>query len=695
MKKVDIEKKRNIVLIGHGGSGKTSLIEAILYDTKMTDRLGQINEGNTVMDYDPEEIKKQNSISTSCGYAFYKDHKINLIDTPGFADFIGDVISSLRVADSTLTIVCGINGIEVGTERAWDLSINKPRVVFINKLDKEMSNFNKVYDQLKKQFREFSLAVFSIPIGSEADFKGVVDIVSNKAIMYSDTTGKFEVKEVPGDMKDEVNKIREELIEFVAELTDELTEKYLDEGTLSDKEFSKGLKEGIKSGKIIPVLAGSSTQNIGIHTLLDTINNYLPNPTEIPEITGINPKDDSEITREPKAEEPLCGYIFKTVSEPHVGEMYFIRIFSGHLKAASDFYNVNKQKSERTGQTMIALGKKRDDLDTLETGDIGVLVKLKDTETGDSITDANNQIQLPPVQYPDPIYSLALNPKSKQDQEKLSQSLTKLHKEDPSFSYRMDVEFSETIISGLGDMHLNAIIERLSRKFDVAITTSLPQVPYRETIKKTVKKQGKYKRQSGGRGQYGDVHVEIKPLPSGSGFEFIDGIVGGVVPKNYIPAVEKGIKGAMADGFLAGFPVVDMSAKLYDGSFHQVDSSDMAFQIAGSMAWKKCMEDAKPILLEPIYKVDIAVPEDYMGDIMGDLNSRRGKILGMSSKGKNQVISALVPLSEMFTYINDLKSMTGGRGSFTMIFEKYEEVPAHAAEKIIEARKKKDEEEKK
>ncbi|HDS08868.1 MAG TPA: elongation factor G, partial [Firmicutes bacterium] len=540
-------------------------------------------------------------------------------------------------------------------------------------------------------YKENSFVVFTFPIGKEANFNGVVDIVSQKAYIYNDASGTAEVKDIPNDIKDEVAKLKQELVEFVAETNDALTEKYLEEGVLTEDEIQTGLKEGIRNGTIIPVFAGSAVKNIGIHPFLEGLINYFPNPSQINEIKGINPADDSEIIIKPEEKNPLCGFVFKTVSEPHVGEMFYVRIFSGQLKSASDFFNVNKGKVERTGQLMIALGKKRIDVDALDCGDIGVMVKLKETETGDTITDNELKVRLPEIIYPDPIYSLALHPKSKQDQEKLSQSLAKLHKEDPSFTYRMDPEFSETIISGSGDMHLNVIIERLSRKFDVAITTGLPRVPYRETIKGSAKKQGKYKRQSGGRGQYGDVHIELKPFPAG-GFEFVDAIVGGVVPKNYVPAVEKGIRGAMQEGYLAGCPVVDISATIYDGSFHPVDSSDMAFQIAGSMAFKNCMAEAKPVLLEPIYKVDITVPEEYMGDIMGDLNSRRGKILGMDTKDKHQIISALVPLAEMFTYINDLKSMTGGRGSFTMKYEKYEEVPAHIAEKIIENKKKEKEE---
>lgn len=690
MKGFSTEQIRNVALISHGGAGKTSLTEAMLYTSGAINRLGKVEAGNTVTDYDPDEIKRQVTISTSLAPLEWKGTKINLLDTPGFFDFIGEVQGALRVADSAIIVVCAVSGVEVGTEKVWSYAdeYHLPRLVFINKLDRENANFDQVLEQLRSFF---GVKVFPLqfPLGQESSFKGVIDLVKMKALVYTDETGlKMQEEDIPADLLDKARELREKLVEAAAETDDALMEKYLEEESLSEEEINKALRLGTLEGKIVPVLCGSGTKNYGIQPLLDLISSALPSPLDRPPAKGFLPgKPDEEITRKADLKEPLSALVFKTLADPYVGRVNYFRVYSGVMKADSQVYNFNKEKTERIGSLFFMRGKNQIQTDQVIAGDIGAVAKLAETGTGDTLGDKGSPIIFPPIKFPDPVISFAVEPKSKGDEEKVSAGLARFLEEDPTFRVERNTETKQIIISGMGDMHLDVIVERLAKKFGVEVNLKTPKVPYKETIRKTAKKEGKYKRQSGGRGQYGHVFLEISPLPRGEGFAFEDRIVGGVVPRQYIPAVEKGVLEAMEEGNLAGYPVVDIKVALYDGSYHTVDSSEMAFKIAASMALRGAIDQADPVLLEPIMDVEVTVPEQFMGDIMGDLNSRRGRIQGMVPGQGLQVIKAQVPLAEMFDYAIDLRSMTQGRGFFTMKFSHYEEVPFQEAEKIIAAAK--------
>ena len=690
MKGFSTEQIRNVALISHGGAGKTSLTEAMLYTSGAINRLGKVEAGNTVTDYDPDEIKRQVTISTSLAPLEWKGTKINLLDTPGFFDFIGEVQGALRVADSAVIVVCAVSGVEVGTEKVWSYAdeYHLPRLVFINKLDRENANFDQVLEQLRSFF---GVKVFPLqfPLGQESSFKGVIDLVKMKALVYTDETGlKMQQEDIPADLLEKARELREKLVEAAAETDDALMEKYLEEESLSEEEINKALRLGTLEGKIVPVLCGSGTKNYGIQPLLDLISGALPSPVDRPSAKGFLPGNpDEEIIRKADPKEPLSALVFKTLADPFVGRVNYFRVYSGVMKADSQVYNFNKEKTERIGSLFFMRGKNQIQTDQVVAGDIGAVAKLAETGTGDTLGDKSNPIIFPPIKFPDPVISFAVEPKSKGDEEKVSAGLARFLEEDPTFRVERNTETKQIIISGMGDMHLDVIVERLAKKFGVEVNLKTPKVPYKETIRKTAKKEGKYKRQSGGRGQYGHVFLEISPLPRGEGFAFEDRIVGGVVPRQYIPAVEKGVLEAMEEGNLAGYPVVDIKVALYDGSYHTVDSSEMAFKIASSMALRGAIDQADPVLLEPIMDVEVTVPEQFMGDIMGDLNSRRGRIQGMVPGQGLQVIKAQVPLAEMFDYAIDLRSMTQGRGFFTMKFSHYEEVPFQEAEKIIAAAK--------
>lgn len=690
MKGFSTEQIRNVALISHGGAGKTSLAEAMLYTAGAINRLGKVDAGNTVTDYDPDEIKRQVTISTSLAPLEWKGTKVNLLDTPGFFDFIGEVQGALRVADSAIVVVCAVSGVEVGTEKVWSYAddYNLPRLVFINKIDRENANFDHVLEQLRSFF---GVKVFPLqfPLGQENSFKGVIDLVKMKALVYTDETGlAMQEEDIPAELQEKAQNLREKLVEAAAEADDALMEKYLEEEILSEEEIRKALRIGTLEGKIVPVLCGSGTMNYGIQPLLDLVTSALPSPADRPPVTGSLPNNpDEEVTRKADPNEPLSALVFKTLADPYVGRVNYFRVYSGVLKADSQVYNFNKEKAERIGSLFFMRGKNQIQTDQIIAGDIGAVAKLAVTGTGDTLGDKNNPVVFPPIKFPDPVISFAVEPKSKGDEEKVSAGLARFLEEDPTFRVERNNETKQIIISGMGDMHLDVIVERLLKKFGVEVNLKTPKVPYKETIRKTAKKEGKYKKQSGGRGQYGHVFLEISPLPRGEGFVFEDKIVGGVVPRQYIPAVEKGVLEAMEEGNLAKFPVVDIKVSLYDGSYHTVDSSEMAFKIAASMALRGAIDQADPVLLEPIMDVEVTVPENFMGDIMGDLNSRRGRIQGMVPGQGLQVIKAQVPLAEMFNYAIDLRSMTQGRGFFTMKFSHYEEVPFQEAEKIIAAAK--------
>ena len=685
MKEYNIRQLRNVGLISHGGAGKTTLTEAMLFNSGATDRLGRVDDGSSVVDYDPDEIKRKITINAALAPCHWQKHKINLIDTPGYADFVGDVRGTLRVVDGAVVLICAVSGVEVHTEKVWQFAdeYNLPRLVFINKLDRENANFAKALAQVQEQLSNRAVAV-QLPIGSEENFRGVIDLVNMKAILYDPKKGKdFTVEEIPADMQAEAESYREKLIEAVAETDDELVMKYLEGEALTNEEITTGLRIGTLDGSIIPVLCGSALANVGIQPLMDAIIACLPSPEDVEAIVGTDVKTGEEITLEPSEEGPLAALVFKTMADPFVGKLTYFRVYSGVFNSDTQVYNVNKGKMERVGQLFIPRGKQQEGVERVVAGDIGAVAKLQETSTGDTLGEKDNPIQLPPIEFPRPSYSLALVAKSQGDEDKLGTGLARLVEEDPTLTVEKRTETRELILSGMGDVHLEVTIDRLKRKFGVEVETETPKVPYRETIRKSVKVEGKHKKQTGGHGQYGHVWIEMEPLPEGEGFVFEETIFGGAVPKQYIPAVEKGIREAMEEGVLAGYPVVDFKVNLYDGSYHTVDSSELAFKIAAIQAFKKGMEQANPVLLEPIMNLEVLVPEAYMGDVIGDLNSKRGRILGMEPKGSMQLIKAQVPLAELSKYAIDLRSLTQGRGSFEMSFDHYEEVPARTAEAII------------
>jgi len=682
-----MEKIRNVALLGHGDSGKTSLAEAILFNAEVIKRMGRVDEGNTVSDFEPDEQKRGISVSATPLVLEWNNFKINLLDTPGFADFIGEVTSTLRVIDGAVFVVSAVAGVEVQTELIWKMAdeFGYPRIVFINKMDRENASFQRCLDQLQQVYGS-RVVPFQLPIGEEHDFRGVVDLVSAKAYIYGED-GKAQETEVPEDMSDQVQAGRDKVIEGAAETSDEIMEKYLEGEELGEEEVLSALLSGISQGIIVPVLCGSSTHNIAVDLLINAIVNSLPSPARLEEIRGTKKGSDEVVSFKASDDSPLAALVFNTISDPYVGKLTYFRVFSGTLTSDSTVYNPNHDKEERVGQVFIVRGKNQISVREIPAGDIGGVAKLTDTTTGDTLCGKDNPIVLPSIKFPDPIMSLAVSPKTKGDEDKLSVALSRLSDEDPTFSVRRDTEVKQTIISGMGEAHLDIMMERMSRKFGVNVETELPRVPYKETIRRTSSAEGKHKKQTGGHGQFGIAWVELEPLERGSDFEFVDKIVGGVIPRQFIPSVEKGVRKAMEDGFLAGYPIVDFRATVYDGKYHPVDSSDISFQIAGTLAVKNAAEGADPYLLEPIMNVEILVPETYMGDVIGDLNAKRGRILGMDSEGGLQMVRAQVPMAEMLRYSIDLRSITGGRGTFSMEFSHYEEVPSHIASKIIEASK--------
>ncbi len=699
MANLEVDKIRNIAVIAHGGAGKTSLVEAMLFDSASIDRLGNVEDGTTT-DYEPEEIARKITITSSLAFCNWNGHKINLIDTPGFINFIEDARGCLRAVDGAIIIVSAISGVKAETEKIWKYAceFEVPRVVFINKMDKDNANFPMAIGELEKAF-EIGALPLQVPIGSGNNFTGIVDLIKMKAFKFSN--GKAEESAIPSDILPEVEEYRKRLVEKIAESDDTLLEKYLEEGILSDDEIIKGVREGSLTKRFTPVTCGSAVRNIAIPQLLDTALLCLPSPAEVAQITpirGKNPKDGKEIERKPSQTDPFSAYVFKTIADPYAGRLSIFRVYSGTLRADSNVLNASRGVKERIGQVFYLMGKKQISAQTIGPGEIGIVAKLKETCTGDTLSDEAHPIIFEKVKFADPIISYAIAPKTKGDEDKVSSSLHRILEEDPTLRFQRDDETKEMLLSGMGQVHLEVTLERLKRKFGVEVVMKTPKVPYRETIKVSTKIQGKYKKQSGGRGQYGDCYIEVKPLPRGEGFEFVDKIVGGAIPRQYIPAVEKGIIEAMHEGVIAGYPIVDLRVTLYDGSYHTVDSSEMAFKIAGSMALKKAVQEAKPALLEPIMKVEVIIPDDTLGAVIGDLNSKRGRVQGVEPQaGGNQKIISLVPMSEMLTYANQLHSLTSGRGLYSMEFSHYEEVPSHLLQKIIaehDAQKKEKAEEK-
>mgnify|MGYP001448535768 CR=1 FL=1 len=680
-----IENIRNICLAGHGGSGKTSLAEAILFTTGEIDRLGEVGAGNTTSDYRKEEIDHKISMNLTPLHCEWIDHTIHFIDTPGYSDFTSEVRCAARVSDSIAIIIRAIEGIEIETEHAWEYAeeYGLPRMLVVNLLDKEHADFFDVLNRLQERFGQHAVP-FQIPIGTSESFSGVVDLVSMKAIIYDrGGDGKGQIQDIPNDLADQAEEYREKLIEAAAESDDDLLELYFEEGALTDEQLIRGLMIGVKNGTVFPVLSTSASLNIGTSGILDTMVQFMPSPADRPATVCTRPDSDEEITLDHAPSAPLSALVFKIVSEAHIGELTYFRVYSGEIKAGADVFNASKHNNERFGQIYKTLGHDRREFDTIRAGEIGAAVKLKDTHTGDTLCVRQDPVVLSWVTFAEQVANVAVIPKSKEDEEKISMGLSRLHEEDPSFIFNYDGDIKQLILAGAGEMHLDLIVERLKDRFGVDVEMIQPRIPYREAIKGRAEAQGRFKRQSGGRGQFGDTWLKIEPKPRGEGYEFVNGIVGGVVPGRFIPAVDKGIQEALHEGVVAGYPIVDIQATLYDGSYHTVDSSEMAFKVAASMGFKKAFMNAKPILLEPIYEVEVVVPDEYMGDVMGDLSSRRGRILGMDPKGSNQVVRAEVPLAELHKYSTTLRSFTQGRGSHTRKFVRYDEMPKEEERKVI------------
>jgi elongation factor G len=674
MKSYPAEQIHNVVLISHGGAGKTSLAEALLYLSGAITRLGRVEDGNTTSDYDPDEIKRHQSITTSLVPIEWEGHKLNVLDTPGYADFFGEVAGAVRVADAALVVVDAVSGVQVGTELVWRKADEQdlPRVIYMNKLERENASYDRVLQELRRSYGN-GVVPLAAPIGAEQGFRGAVDLVTMQGY------GEGQSAEALDDATvDQLQSYREMLLEAVAEVDDDLIAKYLEGETLTEDEIRAGLRAGIASRKLTPVLCGSATQTRGIKPVLDALTQYVPNATSAPMIL-----EDGE-SRPGSPSGPLAALVFKTISDPYLGRLNFFRVYSGSLAGDSHVWNSTKGRDERIGQVFTLRGKTQDAMTAVGFGDIGVVTKLQETQTGDTFTTKEAGIQLKGISFPEPAYAAAIAPKSKADTDKLSSALHRIQEEDPSLHVYREGATGETIMAGLGESHIDIAAERMQRKFGVGVAVGEPKVAYRETITTPHKAQGRFKRQTGGHGQFGDVWLEVEPLPRGSGFEFVDRIVGGVVPKQYIPAVEKGVREALDEGFLAGYPVVDVRVSLYDGSYHPVDSSEMAFKIAASLGFKKAAHEARPALLEPVMAVDITVPDEYTGDVMGDLNSKRARVLGMNPDNGRTTISAYVPQSEMLRYATDLRSITQGRGYYTMHPDHYDEVPSHIAQQLVQ-----------
>jgi elongation factor G len=687
LKEYNPEAIRNIAFVGHGGSGKTTISELLLFTAGEINRIGKIEDGNTTSDFNQNEIDRQISISASPLHLDWNVNKINLIDTPGFPDFIGQVISSLQVADLGISVIKSAEGIEVGTDLTWELVKKNrlPAAVIINKVDNEHSRFFETVQQAKNRLGS-DVTVVSFPVKEGLNFNAVVDLVKMKVATYGDAgSKKVTESEVPDDLKTQAHKLREELIEKVAESSEELMNKFFEEGTLTDEELNTGLKAAIIKGGLIPTFAFSATKGVGVNTFLDFASKYFPAPNEREPIEA-SMKDNANkvmIKCDPKGEPSL--FIFKSLSEQHVGELSIFKVYSGTVTPGMDLINTHKDKVERMGQIFILNGRNRKEVPKLIAGDIGAVVKLKDSHTGDTLCSKNFTVVIPEIQYPDPVIRFAVKPKAKGDEDKISAALHTAHEEEPSLISRFDPEISQTIVSGQGELQLNLAIKLLKDRYGVEVDLVEPRIPYRETIKgKCEDAEYKHKKQSGGRGQYGHVHLKLEPLTRGSGYEFDDAIVGGVVPGRFIPAVEKGLKDIMTKGILTGSRVVDVKVTLFDGTYHSVDSDEVSFKIAASQAFKKGFMEARPVILEPIYNITVKIPEEYMGDVMGDISSRRGKIQGMDSESPFQIIKAKVPLAELHKYSTQLRSLTQGRGMFAMSFSHYEEVPKEIEGKIIE-----------
>ncbi len=680
MEQYGLENIRNTVLLSHCGAGKTTLAEAALFASGTINRIGKVDDGATTSDYDPDEIKHHISINLAILPQEWKGVKINLIDTPGYSDFVSEVKAAMRVSEGAVIVVCAASGVEVGSEQVWGYceETNLPRLIFINKLDRENADYYRTVDELKAKFGPRCIPL-QLPIGAFPDFQGVIDLLTMKSYIGSEV----KESEIPSSMKEQVDSFREKLVEVVAEIDDKLIEKYLEGEELSLEELSNGVRQAVLTGKLVPVLVGSAIQNIGITSLLDAVNNYLPSPKERDVVIAGDSAKQAEQTIEPNRDTPLSALVFKTSADPYVGKLTYLRVYTGIMDSNSQAWNATRDSSERIGQLFILRGKTQEPVSQLVAGDIGVVTKLSQTSTGDTLCARDKPVKIASILFPKPVFSEAVHPKAKADLDKLGTALSRLSEEDPTLKVHRDADTGETILSGLGETHLEVAGEKMLRKLGVSVNLETPKVPYKETITISAKAEYKHKKQSGGHGQYGHVVLEVAPLPRGSSTEFVNKVVGGTIPKNYIPAVEKGVNEAIQEGVLARYPVIDIKTTVCDGSFHPVDSSDICFKIAGAQALKKGLSQGQPVLLEPIMNIKVTVPEQFTGDIIGDLNTKRARVVGMNPEGGTNVIEAQAPLAEILRYAIDLKSMTQGRGNYSSEFSHYEETPSHITQKVI------------
>jgi elongation factor G len=682
MKVYDAQSIRNVALVGHSGAGKTQLISALLFDAGAVNRFGRVDEGTTVTDYDEEEISRKHTLSCSLAFAEWNRHKINFIDTPGMGNFLSDSRAALRVVDAALVVVDAVAGVEVSTEKMWTSAdeANLPRIVVLNRVDRERASLERSLDSLRAMFGRTVIPV-QLPIGEEKDFKGIVDLIAMKAWTFSGEGGKPAEASLPSEMEQQAQTGREALIEMVAEADDSLMEKFFDAGTLTQEELVSGLGRAIASGRVFPLFCTSAAANIGIQPLLDAIINFVPSPAD----HGVKLNDGSQLTASGSGN--AAAFVWKTVADPFAGRITMFRVLSGTLKSDSTVHNAMRDTPERLGHLVLLQGKTQTNVAEIKAGDVGAVAKLKETLTGDLLADRATKIAVAPIKFPEPVISYAIEPKSRGDEEKISTSMHRLQEEDPSIAYHRDPQTKELLLAGQGQLHIEVTVAKLKRRFGVEVLLKPPRIPYRETITAAVEAHGRHKKQTGGHGQFGDCKVKFEPLPRGSEFEFVDDIFGGSIPRQFVPAIEKGLQEARTRGFLAGYPMVDFRATVFDGSYHAVDSSEMSFKMAASLAFKDGMSRARPTILEPIMDVEVYAPSDFAGDLMGDLNSRRGRIGGMDTRGVATVIRAKVPMSEMLTYEQHLTSATGGRGSYHMEFSHYEEVPSHLHGRIISAAK--------
>ncbi len=685
---VELKDTRNIGIMAHIDAGKTTTTERILFYTGVNHKIGEVHDGAATMDYMEQEQERGITITSAAITCFWKKHRINIIDTPGHVDFTVEVERSLRVLDGAVAVFSAVDGVQPQSETVWRQAdkYNVPRIAFFNKMDRTGANFEMCVDDIKKKLGGNGVPI-QLPIGAEENFEGIIDLITEKEYIFKDETmgAAFEIRDVRPELKDATEAARHHLIESVVETDDELMEKFFADEPISEEELKRALRKATIDGVVVPVTCGTAFKNKGIQPLLDAIVEYMPSPLDIPSIKGTNPKTDAEEVRHPSDSEKFSALAFKIVTDPFVGRLSFFRVYSGMLQKGSYVLNSTKGKKERMGRLLLMHANKREELEEVYTGDIAAAVGLKDTTTGDTLCDETAPIILENMEFPDPVISVAVEPKTKADQEKMGTALSKLAEEDPTFVVTANQETGQTVISGMGELHLEIIVDRMKREFKVEANVGKPQVAYRETILGNSDVEEKYIKQSGGRGQYGHVKFKVEPNKD-KGYEFINQITGGVIPREYIPAVDKGVQEALQAGVVAGYPVQDVKVTLYDGSYHEVDSSEMAFKIAGSMGIKKALKLAQPILLEPIFKVEVTTPEEYMGDVIGDLNSRRGQVSGMSDRNNAKIIDAHVPLSEMFGYATDLRSKTQGRASYSMEFEKYVQVPKNISDKVVEER---------